>query len=450
MGIAVKNIKSAVGNAQVRIGRGGRYTADGGCTNLLQAYVVEVEVHGFLHVCGVGVEANVDGSRLVGSELNAAGGELVAFHFGICCQLLGHGSGFGCQSVLHFILFGAYGAYIKRQFVYRAFLYGNEWCEQPVVFRCRRAVYLHELVVVVPIPIGISITDMFGCKQQYFVVGVETGSVGHFERLAYHYLVRCRGHSFVLVVDVRSYVEETFFCLFLCYSVLEWRRCRVVYNFARRHLAHLVFHFCRVYVSVVHSFGGCVPRQRQLVGGTALHQLHVLYLLWRVVPYVYVLYFSLVAIALSVDYDDCKIVQTLRGGNFGNGSLACLRAALHVFHAIYEDFIGKVARQRLSAVGLFGCGKVDFARQLSVCKVGSKVGGSGRNTLCHHFIAHPKTAKFLFVLEFAQHCAGLGLQIYLVNAQSAAPIVERGSPIHCVVVVCRESCRLLIVRFHTR
>ena len=212
----------------------------------------------------------------------------------------------------------------------------------------------------------------------------------------------------------------------------------------------MVFHFCRVYVSVVHSFGGCVPCQRQLVGSIALHQLHVLHLLWRVVPYVYVLYFSLVAIAFGIAYDDSKIVQPLRGGNFGSGSLACLRTALYVFHTIYEDFVGKVARKRLSAVGLFGCGKVDFARQLAVCKVGSKVGRCGRSTLCHHFIAHPKTAKFLFVLEFAQHCAGLGLQIYLVNAQSAAPIVERGSPIHCVVVVCRESCRLLIVRIHTR
>ena len=101
-------------------------------------------------------------------------------------------------------------------------------------------------------------------------------------------------------------------------------------------------------------------------------------------------------------------MQPLRGGNFGSGSLACLRTALHVFHTIYEDFVGKVARKRLSAVGLFGCGKVDFARQFAVCKVGSKVGGSGRSTLCHHFIAHPKAAKFLFVLEFAQHCAGLG------------------------------------------
>ena len=249
---------------------------------------------------------------------------------------------------------------------------------------------------------------MLNGEEQYFVVGVETGSVGHFERLAYHNLVRCRGHSLVVVVDVRSYVEETFFCLFLCYSVLEWRRCGVVYNFARRHLAHLVFHFCRVYVSVVHSFGGCVPRQRQFIGSIALHQLHVLHLLRRVVPYVYVLYFSLVAIALGIAYDDCKIVQPLRGSNFGSGSLACLRTALHVFHTVYEDFVGKVARKRLSAVGLFGCGKVDFARQLAVCKVGSKVGRCGRSTFCNDFIAYPETAKFFFVLEFAQQCAGLG------------------------------------------
>ena len=148
----------------------------------------------------------------------------------------------------------------------------------------------------------------------------------------------------MLVIDIRSNVEEALFGFFLRYGVGVWRCAGVVYNFARRHLAHLVFHFRWVYISVVHSFGGCVPRQRQLIGGSALHQLHVLHLLWRVVSYVYVLYFSLVAIALGIDYDDCKIVQTLRGGNFGNGSLACLRAALHVFHTVYEDFVGKVAR----------------------------------------------------------------------------------------------------------